>query len=97
MQSLAKAVEPSGWMMWPVLAQSHSWTIVPSLDGATTTVGMQKMQEWCAKVGRRVVYMYCICAVVQRNIHRIGRRGQRFDQYAILKNAESRRMGREGW
>ena len=52
MLSLAKAVEPSGWMMWPVMAQSHPWTDVPSVDGASTTVGMVKMQEWCATVGR---------------------------------------------
>ena len=50
MQSLAKAQEPSGWMMWPVLEQSHPCTNVPSMDGATTTVGITKMQEWCAKV-----------------------------------------------
>ena len=45
MQSLAKAQEPSGWIMWPVLAQSHPWTNVPSMDGASTTVGIVKMQE----------------------------------------------------
>ena len=45
MQSLAKAMEPSGWMMWPVLAQRHSWTGVPSMDGASTAVFMVKMQE----------------------------------------------------
>ena len=50
MLNLAKAQEPSGWMMWPVLVQRHSWTGVPSMDGASTTVVMVKMQEWCAKV-----------------------------------------------
>ena len=38
--------------MWPVMAQSHPWTNVPSVDGAPTTVGIIKMQESCAKVGR---------------------------------------------
>ena len=50
MQSLVKAQEPSGWMMWRVLAQSHPWTDAPSVDGTSTTVCMTKMQEWCAKV-----------------------------------------------
>ena len=40
--------------MWPVMAQSHPWTNVPSVDGASSTVGIIKMQEWCAKVGRCV-------------------------------------------
>ena len=48
MQSLAKAQEPSGWMMWPVMAQSHSWTGVYLMDGESTTVDIVKMQEWCA-------------------------------------------------
>ena len=62
MQSLVKAQEPSGWMMWPVLAQSHPWTDVPSVDGASTTVCMVKMQEWCAMVGR----IACMCLVCVR-------------------------------
>ena len=41
--------------MCPVLAQSHPWTNVPSVDGASNTVGIFMMQEWCAKVGR------CVC------------------------------------
>ena len=45
MQSLPKAQEPSGWMMWPVMVQSHPWTDVPSVDGASTTVDIVKMQE----------------------------------------------------
>ena len=68
MQCLAKARDLSGWIMSSVLAQSHLWTNVPSMDGASMTVGIIKMQEWCAKVGR-CVYMvcmrviYCICAL----------------------------------
>ena len=50
MQCLAKALELSGWIMWPVLVQSHLLTNVPSVDGASTTVGIIKMQESCAKV-----------------------------------------------
>ena len=50
MQSLGKAMEPSGWMMWLVMAQSHSWTGVYLMDGESTTVDIVKMQEWCAKV-----------------------------------------------
>ena len=61
MQSLAKAQEPSGWMMWPVLVQSHPWTDVPSGDGASTTVGMVKMLEWCAMVGRFIACMCLVC------------------------------------
>ena len=61
MQSLVKALEPSGWIMWPVLAQSHPWTDVPSVDGASTTVCIVKMQEWCVKVGW---YVYCVCVHV---------------------------------
>ena len=38
-------------MVWPVLAQSYHWTDAPSMDGASTTVGILEMQEWCAKVG----------------------------------------------
>ena len=60
MQSLAKAQEPSGWMMWPVMVQSRPWTDVPSVDGAPTTVDIVKMQEWCAKVGRFTgVHLFC--------------------------------------
>ena len=51
MQSLAKGQEPSGWIMCSVLAQSHPWTNVPSMDGASITVCIMKMQEWCAEVG----------------------------------------------
>ena len=40
--------------MWAVLAQSHPWTNVTSMDGAFTTVGIVKMQEWCAEVS-------CVC------------------------------------
>ena len=61
MQSLVKAQEPSGWMMWPVMVQSHPWTDVPSVDGAPTTVCIVKMQEWCAKVGRFIV---CACTCI---------------------------------
>ena len=50
MQSLAEAMEPYGWMMWHALAQSHHWIYVSSVDGASTTVVMVKMQEWCVKV-----------------------------------------------
>ena len=57
MQSLAKGQEPFGWIMCSVLAQSHPWTDVPSMDGASTTVCIVKMQEWCAEVGRSVVYV----------------------------------------
>ena len=57
MQSLAKAVERSGWMMWPVMAQSHSWTGVPSTDGESTIVDIVQMQEWCAKVD------YSVCSL----------------------------------
>ena len=65
MQSLAKAQEPSGWMMWFVLVQSHPWTDVPSVDGAPTTVDIVKMQEWCAKVliahksSIAIIYIHC--------------------------------------
>ena len=45
MQSLAKVMEPSGWMMWPVLDQSLPWTDVLSEDGASTTAIIVKMQE----------------------------------------------------
>ena len=55
MQSLIKAQEPSGWMMWPVQAQRHHWTDASSVDGASTTVGIVKMQEWCARVNRLCV------------------------------------------
>ena len=65
MQSLVKAQEPSGWMMWPVMVQSHPWTDVPSVDGASTTVDMVKMQEWCAKVSRFIVSIGCTC--IQNN------------------------------
>ena len=61
MQSLAKAMEPSGWMMCSVLAQSHPWTNVPSMDGASITVGIMKMREWCVEVGRFEVYMVLVC------------------------------------
>ena len=65
MQSLAKAQEPSGWMMWPVMVQSHPWTDVPSGDGASTTVGMVKMLEWCATVGRLIAIAHIgfVCLV----------------------------------
>ena len=61
MQSLAKAQEPSGWIMWLVLVQSHPWTDVPSMDGASTTVDIVKMQEWCAKV--LIVHMSSIVMI----------------------------------
>ena len=60
MQSLVKAQERSGWMMWSVLAQSHPWTDVPSVDGASTTVGMVKMQELCATVGRFIAIAHIL-------------------------------------
>ena len=50
MRSLAKAMEPSGLMVQHAVAQNYPWTYVPSMDGASTTVFMKKMQEWCAKV-----------------------------------------------
>ena len=65
--SLAKARDPSGWIMLPVLAQSHPWIDVPSMDGASTTVRIVKMQEWCAKVGRceSVLAWYtCVLCVI---------------------------------
>ena len=46
--------------MWPVMAQSHPWTNVPSVVGASTTVGIMKMQEWCVKV-KGSVCMYLVC------------------------------------
>ena len=60
--------------MWPVMAQSHPWTNVPSVDGAPTTVGIMKMQEWCVKV-KGSVYMYfmhinvCQCALYVYMVH----------------------------
>ena len=64
MLSLAKVQEPSGWMMWPVLAQSHPWTDVTLMDGTTSTaVGIGTMQEWCAEVYSRCVYV-CVCVWV---------------------------------
>ena len=55
MLSLVKAQEPSGWTMWPVQAQSHPWIDASSVDGASKTVGIVKMQEWCARVNRLCV------------------------------------------
>ena len=52
MHSLAKAQGSSGWIMLPVLVQSHPWTDVPSMDGASATVCIVKMPEYHAKVGR---------------------------------------------
>ena len=49
--------------MWPVMAQSHPWTNVPSVDGAPTTVGIIKMQESCAKVGRCIHADGRVCVV----------------------------------
>ena len=63
MQSLAKAQEPSGWIMWPVMVQSHPWIDVLLMDGTSTTVCIVKMQEWCAKVGRFIVCA-CTCIVL---------------------------------
>ena len=67
-QSLVKAQEPSGWMMWPVLVQRHHWADASSVDGASTTVGMVKMQEWCAKVGRfiAIAHIIFVCLVSVR-------------------------------
>ena len=55
------------------MAQSHPWTNVPSVDGASSTVGIIKMQELCAKVGRYIhadsrvcvlcVVMCCVCTL----------------------------------
>ena len=64
MHFLAKAMEPSGWMMWPVLAQSHPWTNVSSVDGASTIVGIMKMQESCAKVGMCVCTKMCVLCIM---------------------------------
>ena len=50
--------------MWPVLAQSHPWTNVPSVDGASTTVHILKMQEWCAKVRS-----YVCVRILGRHVH----------------------------
>eukprot|EP00731_Ephydatia_muelleri_P006318 Em0003g566a len=55
MQCLAKALELSGWIMWPVLVQSHLLTNVSSVVGASTTVGIIKMQESCAKIRLQTV------------------------------------------
>ena len=54
--------------MWPVMAQSHPWTNVPSVDGASTTVGIIKMQEWCVKV-KGSVYMNLVCILMCVNVH----------------------------
>ena len=62
MQSLARAMEPSGWIMWTALAQSHPWTDVHSMDGAMRTVGIVKMQEWCAK---KVNKLCVLCVFIQ--------------------------------
>ena len=43
------------------MAQSHHWTNVPSMDGASVTVGMVKMQEWCAKVVKVIAYAHILC------------------------------------
>ena len=52
--------------MWAVMAQSHPWTNVTSMDGAFTTVGIVKMQEWCAEVElcmyREYVCIICVCS-----------------------------------
>ena len=64
MQSLARAQEPSGWIMWHVMVQSHPWMYAHSMDGAFMTVCIVKMQEWFAKVGRCCVYIVIICVLL---------------------------------